>query len=169
MRAHGLPSQEYLQSVLDYDPATGIFRWKDRTDIPRKDNTRLSGKVAGGHKGGGYQRIRLNYKPYLSHRIAWKIMFNEEPTEIDHKNLDPSDNRIENLRAATISQNRANRPAKKSNTSGFKGVTKCGKGWKSLIKCDGVQFYLGHFQTAEEAGEAYRIASVEKFGVFSRV
>ena len=42
--------------------------------------------------------------------------------DVDHRNRDSLDNRRRNLRKCTKSQNGANRPAQRDNSSGYKGV-----------------------------------------------
>lgn len=91
--------------------------------------------------------------------------------EVDHINGNGLDNRRINLRLATCAQNRKNvRPHKKS-ASGLKGAayhTQTGR-WLARIKCDGKTHYLGIFQTAQQAHEAYCKASVELHGEFARL
>lgn len=113
-----LPSKDYLESVLSYDPTTGLFTWKhDRG--PRK-----AGSVAGRVDRNGYVVIKLDGESYLGHRLAHKITTGEDPKElIDHKNRSKADNAWENLRQATSSQNSKNCKVKSSSKSGVKGVS----------------------------------------------
>ena len=90
---------------------------------------------------------------------------------IDHRNGDGLDNRRENLRPATHSQNQANRRRLPTNTSGYKGVTwnKKSAKWQAGIKVDGRSFHLGLHDTAQAAGDAYAAAAVRHFGEFAFV
>lgn len=91
------------------------------------------------------------------------------PHHTDHRNGNTLDNRDENLRPSTSSQNGANRGKQRTNTSGFKGVAKNGKsGWMGKINCMRKQIYLGTFQTREAAARAYDAKAIELFGEFAK-
>lgn len=89
---------------------------------------------------------------------------------IDHRNGNKLDNRIENLRPATKSENGMNCKNRKNNTTGFKGVTffKKSKCFQAFITVDRKQKYLGSFPTAKEAHVAYCAAATELHGAFAR-
>jgi hypothetical protein len=66
-------TQEYLKSILHYNPDTGIFIWKERKNLIGKQkvfNTRFSGKNAGSLNTIKYIAIRINDIDYLAHRLA---------------------------------------------------------------------------------------------------
>lgn len=92
--------------------------------------------------------------------------------EVDHKNGDGLDNRRENLRAATDSQNSANAgKCACASTSRFKGVS-WGKDrgkWRAYIEMNGRQKFLGYFHDELDAARAYNEAALEAFGEFARV
>lgn len=161
-----LPSREELLKFLSYDPASGVLRW---TKKPSKN--KLIGEVAGKpQKPKGYVQVGFNGRIYLAHRIAWLIHFGEEPPDfIDHINMNPSDNRIENLRSATNSRNMQNARGKGSNT-GLKGVHKAKSSGRFLanICTNNKRIYLGSFATAEEAHAAYCRAAKELHGPYAR-
>lgn len=160
---------EYAKSVLDYDPVTGVFVWKDR---PRqKDFHRgLIGKPAGWNSAG-YIRIQIENQSIMAHRLAWFFMTGCDPeNKVDHRNLLRHDNRWSNLRLATDGENARNAPARKRNTSGFKGVSlfkQSGK-WKAQIQSDRKTYHLGLFLTPEEAHAAYAEAAARLHGEFAR-
>jgi hypothetical protein len=88
---------------------------------------------------------------------------------VDHINGDGLDNRLVNLRLATKSQNRANCPVRRDNTSGYTGVTwhpVSGK-WRSRIVCRGADRSLGLFESVEDAANARRAAEIALFGEFA--
>src|SRR4030095_15614723 len=92
-----------LNELFIYDPVTGKI-----TDI--------SGKEIGS-PSLGYKVVWVDGKLYRCHRIAWAMHNNVSVfPEIDHKNLDGSDNRIENLREAKRSDNMANTKIQFNNT-----------------------------------------------------
>jgi len=165
-----------VRRFLDYVPATGKFFWKYRTDGSAgnvKWNPRYAGKETGTLKGDqGYVLIKLNYRSYLAHRLAWVWMTGTwPPDDVDHKNGVKCDNRFENLRLATRSQNRANVGKTCRNTTGFKGVkyNRKERTYRAQIGCNGTQHYLGSFVTAEEAYVAYRDAAQKIHGQFAKV
>lgn len=163
---------EYVRSLLDYDPETGVFTWRDRPNIHPSVNARLARKITGASdNGSGYSRITIDNKRYYAHRLAWFYVHGEWPEgQIDHINGTPSDNRITNLRLATNSQNHANTCRRRDNTSGFKGVSwdKRRGHWRAAIRSGGKQHHLGYFNTAEEAHATYAEAARERFGEFGR-
>lgn len=90
--------------------------------------------------------------------------------DCDHRNMNTLDNRRENLRVATRSQNQANRGAQRNSTSGMKGVywRELHKKWNASIRVNGRLLFLGNFQTKEEARDAYSSAAKLYFGEFAR-
>ena len=90
--------------------------------------------------------------------------------QVDHVDSDGLNNRKENLRSATPSQNQHNRSASANNTSGFKGVDwmKKYRKWRAQIGVNGRRIHLGVFDSAAEAGEAYAKASAKLHGQFGR-
>lgn len=165
-RINGI-SRERLHEVLSYDPNTGIFRRKVR---PRRSHIQIGDK-AGSIYPAGYRYINIDGVPYRAIRLAWLYVYGEPlPAEIDHKNTIKDDDRIENLRPVTTSQNQANRPPPRNNTSGIKGVQwqPSRQRWAAFITIRGKAKGLGRFFTREEAAEAYRRASVAAFGEYSR-
>jgi hypothetical protein len=89
---------------------------------------------------------------------------------VDHRNGNGLDNRRQNLRLATKTENARNRPAPKNNTSGFKGVHwhKQGNAYRARIKVNGKNIHLGLFPTPTEAARAYDQAARKYFGEFAR-
>jgi HNH endonuclease/AP2 domain len=105
------------------------------------------------------------------HRIIMERMVGRKLSRqetVDHINGDRKDNRRDNLRIATQSQNCANKKKLKSNTSGYKGVHLYRGKWKSSIRANGKQIYLGSFSTPEQAHEAYKAAAIKYYGEFAR-
>jgi hypothetical protein len=159
-------TQDRLSQVLTYDPATGIFRWHSREpgdgDDPAKVatwNTRYAGRVAG-VRTHGYIKISIGDRKYYAHRLAWLYVFGRMPTLLDHINRDGCDNRIENLRAADKRINVDN-SFRKDNTTGFRGVIRSANGQKFIAQrkhFKGQSSYIGTFDTAEAAHEAYMCA-----------
>jgi HNH endonuclease len=93
--------------------------------------------------------------------------------DVDHWNHNTLDNRRENLREATRSQNLANKPKPTNNTSGFKGAYFCPARWQSSIGVNGRQKHLGTFPPTEQgriaAARAYDRAAIRYFGEFAHL
>lgn len=150
---------DFVRSVLDYDPDTGIFRWKYRSDYPNFWNAQWVGKIAGVMNARGYIGIKLNDHVYRAHNLAWLYIRGEwRPGEVDHRNRVRDDNRAENLRIATSSENHCNKTVSKRSTTGVLGVTLVKKTglWEAQIFKDGRRQWRKGFATLEEAAEARR-------------
>jgi hypothetical protein len=161
----------YLQSIMDYDPETGSLRWKHRADASPEWNSNHAGKPAGASHKRGYRRIKIDRREYQAHRLVWLWVTGNWPqAEIDHINLDRADNRFCNLRAASRSQNKMNKPRQSNNTSGFKGVSwnRSRQKWLAQIKHDGQVRYLGFFDDPSAAHAVYCEAADKYFGEFAR-
>lgn len=181
MAKRDFPTPELLRQLLDYEPETGTLKWKTRTAgmFATKRafstwNSRFAGKEAFTAKDSmhGYRVGNVNYKLCMAHRVIWAIVHGEYPEyDVDHINGNRGDNRLINLRAATRSQNNCNSGTRKDNKSGYRGVSfhsQYGK-WEARIYADKKKYPLGFFETAEEAAEAYRLASLRLHGEFSRL
>lgn len=95
---------QYVQARLIYDPATGIFLWRDG---------RLAGQCAGGITEKGYRRIKLLGKKYRSGRLAYFYMTGAwPPALVDHCNRARDDDRWGNLRPVDHRQSCLNRSKK---------------------------------------------------------
>jgi hypothetical protein len=90
-------------------------------------------------------------------------------TMVDHINRNPLDNRKENLRQATPSENAMNRSKYKNNTSGVSGVCwrKDTLKWRATIQVEEVTYNLGSFINKEDAIKARLNAEVKYFGMFA--
>jgi hypothetical protein len=90
---------------------------------------------------------------------------------IDHENRNGLDNRLSNLRLATIKQQGFNKTATVRSTTGYKGVcfNKRSRKFTAMIRCYPERRFLGYFVTAEEAAVAYNKAAIELHGEFARL
>lgn len=149
-------TQQRLQQLLHYDPATGVF-----TRLARTANRVHVGDVAGSLGSRGYTMIMVDLVNYSAHRLAWFYMTGGWPKEeIDHANGVRADNRFANLREVTRSENLQNQRKPRSDSStGFLGVQPHLDGkFQARIMTDGRRRSLGLFPTAALAHEAYLYA-----------
>jgi hypothetical protein len=152
-----LRTLEQFKEVLSYDPNTGIFFWR------HTDRKKIKGAIAGHLDQDGYRIIKVWNKDYKAHRLAFFYSFGRWPQDqIDHINGVRADNRIANLREADKFQQRRN-----SRTSPLKGAYRVGRRWRSYIRFSNKSYYLGTWDTQEEANQAYAKAAKEYFGEFS--
>jgi hypothetical protein len=141
-------TQQRLRHLLKYNPEMGEWTWLN----PPNHNTRLRGMPAGNTRSDGYLKIKINGVAYYSSRLAWFYMTGNWPSEeIDHIDRDPSNDRWNNLRLASSSDNKCNSSLNTRNTSGYRGI-----GWlpgasKWQVHVNGV--YLGRYDNADEAIE----------------
>ena len=158
-------TQNELKELMEYDPETGVFTWKVSPNWAIK-----AGSVAGNTTHKGYRRITINGKEYRCARLAYFYMTGQWPkNEMDHINREPADDRWENLREFTSTQNNRNRGSFKNNTSGHKGVCwmKQNNKWRAQIWVDNKFKNLGLFNTIEEAVAVRKEAELEHFGEFA--
>lgn len=164
-------TQEYLKSILIYNPLTGIFTWKERSDVNKDWNTRYAGKTAGGLRQDGYIRISINGLRYMAHRLAFLWMEGEIPKNIDHIDRRKDNNIWTNLRKASATENGANVEKRSHNTSGYKNVTwaKDKNKWRVQVYKEGIKFYGGSFHkdNLKEAVDAANELRFQLYGQFA--
>lgn len=135
---------------LTYDSVTGKIHW-----IKSPSRKVRKGSLANNFDKNGYLQVGLKGKYYLQHRIAWFFHYGEFPkNHIDHINGDKSDNRIVNLRDATVRENCQNLQCHRDGK--LVGAIKHTKNtWISRIRINGKQEVIGYFKTPTEANMAY--------------
>jgi hypothetical protein len=161
---------EEAYRILNYDCFTGEIRWSgNRSDLDYMSKQNIDkhlGKHARRVDGNGYIKIQIKGKNYKAHRLAWLMTYEKWPDgEVDHIDGNGLNNRIENLRDVTKSQNQRNRRINKASTTGVTGVCfhKVKKKYEVSIKSNGRQVYVGAFKTIEEAAAARKAAN-EQYG-----
>lgn len=167
-----IPPQKYLHSVLDYNPKTGEFRWKWRDTMPLNWNNRRSGTIAGSKMDNGYIAIAIaiDKTDYKAHRLAWVYVYGNVlgvSDDVDHKDLDTTNNNIDNLRVANHGQNMANRKRNKGKLLP-KGVYKDGEKYRSIIRFQNKNISLGTYVNIQAAESAYLRAAIKYKGEFAR-
>lgn len=143
-------TQAKLKEVLDYNPKTGVLKYK--VDTLRNSK----GDIATYNHTGGYESVSINTKNYLAHRIIYMYMTGEMPEFIDHINHNRKDNRWVNLRNVTFLENNTNTSLSTNSTSKLNGVSlhkPTGK-YRAYINKDYKQIHLGLYNSIEEAKDA---------------
>jgi hypothetical protein len=161
----GLGVIDLYNHLFSLDPTTGKLTRR----VYRAHNAR-AGDVVGTEDGKGYLHVSINRMFVRVHRIVFAMHYGLEPVAIDHVNRNKQDNRPENLRPATQSENAGNTWGFAHNTSGIKGVSRNTRSgmWHAQIKINGKQTYLGRYATKEQAQVAYNEAATKHFGEFAR-
>lgn len=158
-------SQVHLRSLFDYDPDTGVIRWKyvenPTTSAERFRNSKFAGKIAGTpHKATGGISIRVEGESILAHHLAWFLMTGDRLNCVQHANGDATDNRWSNLRAGDRAE--ASRHSAEKTGSAFRGVVF--RGWEAKVTDRGTTRRAGYFPTEIEAARAYDAKARELFG-----
>lgn len=155
-------TKDLLHELFEYKK--GQLYWR----VSRGNHIRRGG--AAGWPDKVYVRVMVNNAAYLAHRVIYLMHHGFLPEFVDHINGDPRDNRIENLRAASRSDNNRNRRTNGNNKAGVKGVhwDAPRKKWKAQISFNGRQRYLGLFDSLEDAAAAVRAVREENHGEFVR-
>ena len=160
----------YQEVPLAYSPETGMCWRVDK----RTGNWNL---VTPGTLNGKYTQLKIGSLQLQLHRIVAEVFLNAgkpltSQQEVDHiLHVDGShwQDRLDNLRICSRSENSRNQRLKSNNSSGFKGVCwdkQSGK-WIAQILISSRQQRLGYFTTPEAAAEAYDAAAISHFGEFA--
>lgn len=147
-----------------------LFEYRDGQLIWKKDRKR-GGAKAGETAGQSTLRpmIRIGGITRRAHILIWIMFYGQIPDgyEIDHRDTNKQNNRIENLRLATRQQNLFNRKVFSKTQSGFKGVSKDKNVWRAQITINYKTVHLGSFSTVKRAALAYQQKATEIHGEFA--
>lgn len=143
-------TQEIVNSVFEYKDGDLYFK----KSISKKAR---EGKKAGGIATSGYILVSFYKKQIYAHRVIFLMHHGWLPNLIDHIDGNKLNNKIQNLRAATMSENGINRPKPANNSSGYKGVYYCiaRDKWIAQINDHKKMKNLGGFETALDAHKRY--------------
>lgn len=145
--------------MITYEEVKKLFTYKDGWLYWNRPHKSARGKYVPGDRAGvkhsaGYIQISLHKKLYLAHRLIFLYHHGYLPRVLDHINGDKTDNRIENIRAASYSQNKFNTKLSANNTSGYKNVYNVNGKWRVSFIIDGKSKYYGLYNDVHEAGKA---------------
>ena len=162
-----------IYAILKYMRAGNMIDWNEIFDYKDGElywKINRSTRIKKGSKAGylhhkGYMCVLYQNKSYSVHRIVWEMHNWPIPSnkEIDHADRNKANNKIENLRCCSRSQNCQNPSMRNNNTSGHTGVCwhKTRKKWSAYITINGKKRHLGWFNTLEEAIAARKKAEQE--------
>lgn len=147
--------KSYFEKYVKYDKEKGGLIWSCNLGFKIKE-----GDSVGFLTEKGYVRFGLQGKQYMVHRVVWCLHFGDMPNlQIDHKDRDKTNNRIENLRVVSNSENAQNhiKVRKNNKSSKFLGVSfdKNMKKFRATIVLNGKQELIGYFEDEKEASDAY--------------
>ncbi len=153
-----------IRDIFDYDK--GKLYWKVR---PAR---RIKIGDEAGCLGNRYYQIQYNKKQYKRSHLIFLWHNGRWPyPECDHINRDSHDDKIENLREATDSQNNMNRGLFRNSSTGKRGVYKNNSKknpYMATLMVNKKSIYLGSFPTKEAASCAYQEAAKQHFSQFHR-
>lgn len=155
-----LPTRESIHKLLNYDPETGLLRWKYR---PEQRTGSFNQIYANKIVDTSSFHLQIYKRNYAISRICWLHYYGEPvPDLIDHIDCNVKNNRPNNWRAATRSQNNANQKIRKDNTTGIKGISinKSGN-YLARVQHQGIE-YTKTFRNIETAIQ-WRQATYEHF------
>jgi hypothetical protein len=153
-----------IRDLINYDPMNGVLTAKVNF------SGRQAGSVIGSQTWQGYYAFSLFGKKCFAHRLAWLLHYGEWPSmSIDHINGIKTDNRIENLRLCSLSQNQFNKPTPKNNQTGVKGVhfSKRDKKYVAGVQVNGKFRSAGRYNDLESAKQAVMKLREELAGEFA--
>jgi hypothetical protein len=129
----------------------GKLYWKK---VAHPNKQYLVGQEAGSIHQTGYRHVSWLGKVHKVHRLIFLLEYGYLPPEVDHINGDRQDNRLENLRPATRSENQCNRGVLANNTSGYPGVSwhRKSKAWVVRVMKNGKTVVQQYFKDVELAG-----------------
>lgn len=141
----------------------GVVRWRACPTMPKQWNSVWAGREAfTAVDGKGYRHGSLDKTYVRLHRAVWALANGAWPEgEVDHLDGNRQNNRLENLRIVTASENHRNQKRPKNNTSGVLGVSwyKPYRRWRATVNIGGRSRHLGYFDTVAEAAAARTEAS----------
>ena len=142
---------EFLEALRLFEYRNGKLYCKVKTS-PKSNKFKVGDEI-GSLTASEYLTTKINYKINYVHKIIFLMHHGYIPQIVDHIDGNTLNNRIENLRAANLSQNQHNRTIDKKNTSGFKNVSWCKrtKKWQVTLACNKKQIAFGRFDDIELA------------------
>lgn len=164
-----IPILQYIKEYFTYSEEHKGLIYKKITGATTRN--KLGQKAGGIHPLYGYIAIKIRGRAFRAHRLVFLLHHGRWPSgELDHINGNNADNRIENLRESTRSQNCANRKTWTKKNK-YKGVCffKSRNQWRSYIRINKKEHELGFSDTEELAAKSYDEAAIKAFGQFANI
>lgn len=151
---------ERIVTLLEDDRADPA-KWQLTFNKTDKKVLYYASKTIGGRKG----------KKWKLHRLIMTLRgIDIDGMEIDHEDNDTLNNHFSNLRVATSGQNKINRGVRRDNKLGMKGVERLPSGrYAAYFVDNGKKTHIGVFDTVDEAGTAYNLKAIEKWGPYAKL
>jgi hypothetical protein len=109
----------------------------------------------------------MDQQRYREHLLIWFLHHETWPTgQIDHRDRNKKNNRIENLRLATNSQNAQNQKCRSDSSTGVKGVSATGKTFAARVAAGGKRIQVYGFETIALAKEFRDLMAIMIHGEF---
>jgi len=156
---------------LTHEEIRNVFEYEDRGILRRVNGGKKDYPWRGAGLDRKYFSCKVKGKDVYLHRAIWFWHYGWVPNSLDHIDGNPSNNKIENLRPCTQTQNNYNMRRPSSNTSGVKGVRYCAgraKPFRAEIRIAGKKHHIGYYETLEEAAIAYKDYATIVAGEFVR-
>lgn len=155
MRIH---DQTLFLSLFDYNDQTGTLTWKNTN-------------IEVGWFQYGYRALEIDNVKYRAHHVIWMMKTGAWPIgKVDHKDRNGLNNKWDNLRLASDTENARNKSIHNNNTSGYTGVSwnKNKKKWLAHITVNYKTIVIGRFDNIDDAVKARKAKEKELFGEFAR-
>jgi hypothetical protein len=164
-------SYQQVRTLFNYDPITGWLTWR-----VRPSNGTYAGTRAGtnAYSGKGQttphcRQVKIYGELYIEAHIIWLWVTGKAPRhEVDHIDTDPFNNVWTNLREADDSQNNYNRHGHKAGCLKWAWYDKRKNKYQSRVVANGVKYWIGYFNTEQEAHDAAFVVAQRLHNKFVR-
>ena len=158
-----------LDNLFDVYPNEGKFVWKNASKYHKDMNGKEAGSGRANQNKKMYWVIKINKTTYKRGRLMFFYIHGKFPTPcLDHINGDSLDDRIVNLREATVIENAWNHKKRKRTVNLPMGIRSMANGkFQARIGYKSKQIHLGVFDTVDEAKKVYEIKRKELYGEFA--
>jgi hypothetical protein len=167
--------QGFLKDISSKQPEALLekinqsFKYSDGVLLHKvkKHCSQRAGFPAGCLDDKGYINVRLSGRMHKAHRLIFAMHHGYMPNLVDHIDGNKSNNKIENLRDCSKSQNGMNRHHPSSSSTGHRNVYKKGAAFQVALRSDKKTIYVGSFVDIHKAISAAQEARAKHFGEFA--
>lgn len=158
-----------VRDLLEYDPDTGVMRWRNVSKYHVEKSGRVAGCSVRNHSGKRYINITIDGRKHKRSRLAFAWVTGRWPNHcIDHVNGNSEDDRWINLREATVTENAWNHKRRAKASVLPMGVRNMASGrFQARLAVNKKMLHLGTFDTPERASAAYQKARGLHYGQFA--